>query len=52
MDDEQRITWMWQAFIQENDRPNLQEFQRRVAAEFSCNLQEAADKTSHLLLTE
>ena len=52
MDEETRITWMWQAFIQESDRPNLQEFQRRVAAEFSCNLQEAADKTSHLLLTE
>ena len=49
---EQRIEMMWQAFIQENDRPNLEEFQRRVAAEFACSLKEAQQKTAHLLLTE
>jgi hypothetical protein len=52
MDEETRIEWMWQAFRQENHNPNIDEFVRRVSNEFHCSLQEAQQKTSHLLLTE
>ena len=52
MMEEQRIEWMWQAFRQENQHPNMEEFVRMVSREFVCSLQEAQQKTSHLLLTE
>jgi hypothetical protein len=52
MNEKQRITAMWQQFVQENTNPNLEEFTRRVSNEFSCSLQEAQQKTTHLLLTE
>lgn len=49
---EDKINQMWQAFIQQNDRPNYDEFIRKVSNEFSCSLLEAQEMTSHLLLTE
>jgi hypothetical protein len=52
MNEKQRVTIMWQQFIQGNERPNLEEFTRRVSNEFSCSLLEAQQKTTHLLLTE
>jgi len=52
--EEQRIEMMWQAFkqAQQGENQTLDEFIRRVSAEFSCSLQEAQQKTSHLLLVE
>ena len=50
--EEQRIEWMWQAFRQENDNPNMEEFIRMVSREFACDLQEAQQKTSHLLIID
>jgi D-alanine-D-alanine ligase-like ATP-grasp enzyme len=50
--EEQRIEMMWQAFRQGNDNVNMEEFIRMVSREFACDLQEAQQKTSHLLLTE
>jgi len=52
INDESRIEWMWQAFRQENDNPNMEEFIRMVSREFACDLQEAQQKTSHLLLID
>lgn len=54
MNEEQRIEMMWQAYsqVQQGENQTIDEFLRRVAAEFSCSLQEAQQKTSHLLLTE
>jgi len=52
MNEEQRIEMMWQAFRQGNDNVNMEEFIRMVSREFACDLQEAQQKTSHLLLTE
>ena len=52
VDEEKKITLMWQQFIQENDRPNLSYFQNMVAAELKCSIVEAKELTAHLLLTE
>jgi predicted solute-binding protein len=50
--EKKEIEWMWQAFIQENDNPNIQEFVQMLSKEFSCSLQEAQQKASHLMLIE
>jgi len=52
MNDESRIEMMWQAFRQGNDNANMEEFIRMVSREFACDLQEAQQKTSHLLLID
>jgi len=54
MNEEQRIEMMWQAFkqVQQGENQTIDEFLRRVSSEFSCSLQEAQQKTSHLFLTE
>jgi hypothetical protein len=51
MEDE-KIELMWREFREGNKKADINDFIKIISREFSCSLQEANKKTSHLFLAE
>jgi len=52
MNEETKIAQLWTQFNQQNPNADIMEFQALVARQLNCSLQEAKERSQHLLLTE